>query len=527
MRKNKRGVKKMTTILFSFMIALGLSLLLTPLAGKLGSRFGAIDMPDDRKIHIAPMPRSGGIAIFLSFLLTIVIAKLWKTDITDLLDLNQVSIFFFFGAIIVFGIGLFDDFHRIPASIKLLFQIAAASVAFFGGLRIGALSFFGGLVETSIWSYAVTVFWFVLLINAINLIDGMDGLAAGISFFACIVMVILDILKSDYLSALLFAIVAGSVLGFLRYNFNPASIFMGDGGSYFLGYTIAGFSILTSTKAQMSAILLIPVLALGLPLFDTILSPLRRFIRGKKMFSPDSRHIHHRLIRLGLTTKRTVLMLYGVSCALCAIAVVMTTYRDEGAGLLLIVVGAGAFFFVRKLGYLEYFAGDKLYGWLRDLSDVAGFSHERRSFLGLQMDAGISKNHDDLWHVVGRALEMLEFDYARLNLNSRESGMDMRKKEEDGSSASVEKAKEGPGWEWSRSSSGKPKNAGMLFDQKSKDLLLRIELPLLLQDKVYYGKLLLVKNIERNNLSHYSLRRVEHLRRTICSTLKKLEGVRD
>jgi len=220
-------------------------------------------------------------------------------------------------------------------------------------------------------------------------------------------------------------------------------------------------------------------------------------------------------------------MLYGVSCALCAIAVVMTTYRDEGAGLLLIVVGAGAFFFVRKLGYLEYFAGDKLYGWLRDLSDVAGFSHERRSFLGLQMDAGISKNHDDLWHVVGRALEMLEFDYARLNLNSREIDMDIRAKGDHGSSASVEKAKEGPGWEWSRSSSGKPKNAGMLFDQKSKDLLLRIELPLLLQDKVYYGKLLLVKNIERNNLSHYSLRRVEHLRRTICSTLKKLEEVKN
>ena len=418
----------MTTILFSFMIALALSLLLTPLAGKFGRRFGAIDMPNDRKIHTAPMPRSGGAAILISFLLAIILAKLWKTDITDLLTLNNETLFFLSGAMIVFGIGLVDDFHRIPASIKLLFQIAGASFAFFGGLRIAGLSFFGSLFATSIWSYAITVFWFLVIINAINLVDGMDGLAAGIVFFACIVMVILDILKSDYLSALFFATLGGSVLGFLRYNFNPASIFMGDSGSYFLGYAIAGFSIMNSIKAQMSAILLIPVLALGLPLFDTILSTLRRFIRGRKIFSADNGHIHHKLLGLGLTTKRTVLMFYGVSCALCAIAVIMTVYRDEGAGLLLIILGAGAFFFVRKLGYLEYFAGDKLYGWLRDLRDVAGFSNERRSFLGLQMDAGKSKSHEELWLVVGIALEMLEFDYARLNLNSRESDMDMRKK---------------------------------------------------------------------------------------------------
>lgn len=418
---------------------------------------------------------------------------------------------------IVFGIGLVDDFHRISPSIKFLFQVLAASMAFFGGMKIGTVSFLGNIPESTIWSYAVTVFWFVIIINAINLVDGMDGLAAGIVFFACIVMVILDILKGNYLSALLFATLGGAVLGFLRYNFNPASIFMGDGGSYFLGYAIAGFSIMSSIKAQMSAILLIPVLALGLPLFDTILSTLRRFIRGRKIFSADNGHIHHRLLGLGLTTKRTVLMFYGVSCALCAIAVIITVYRDEAAGLLLIVLGAGAFFFVRKLGYLEYFAGDKVYGWLRDISDVAGFSSSRRSFLGLQMDAAASKGYEELWLVIGLALEMLEFDYAQLQVNS--FGI-----EENTETSDVQKKKkEKPDWEWSRNSLHKPGYAIRMLNQRPRHCLMRIELPLFLENNTCFGVLLLIKDVEQKNLSPYSIRRVEHLRRTICSTLQKLK----
>jgi len=526
----------MTTILATFAIALALSILLTPFSKWFGRKFGAVDVPNERKIHTTPMPRTGGLAIVLSFILVLVIVKLWQTQISDLFVLDRATIFFLCGALIVFGIGFFDDFHRIHAGIKFLFQVAAAIVAFFGGLKIGAIGIFDPPVLGGFYSFILTVFWFVLIINAVNLVDGMDGLAGGIVVFACVAIVMLNILREEYLSAMLFAALGGATLGFLRYNFNPASIFLGDGGSYFLGYAIAGLSILSGAKAQMGAILLIPMLALGVPLFDTILAPVRRFIRGKKMFSPDNGHIHHRMQEMGLTSNRVVWLLYAVSFCLCILAVIVVNLRDERAGLFLIVLGVGAVFFVRKLGYFEYFATDKVYGWLRDITDVAGISHDRRSFLSLQMDINSSKNAEELWWVVGRALEMLEFDYALLQVNkgvngdegpghapANKEGGDGDRRRIPSPMASVEMRGEPPAWEWSRKALENPGDGLMMVAQKLGHCLMRIELPLLLEKNTCFGILLLIKDVEQNNLSHYTLRRVEHLRRTICSTLQKLQ----
>ena len=217
----------MTTILAIFITALVLSLVLTPLAGRLGIRFGAVDYPEERKVHTSSLARCGGIGIFLSFLLTLFASSLFiSTSVSGLLVLDSQMALILLGALIVFGIGLFDDFHRLGSMIKFLFQIIAATAAFLGGLQIGHLDFFGVSLHFSILSYFITVFWFVLLINAVNLIDGLDGLAGGITFFACTVMVILAIMKQNYLIAMLFAALGGSTLGFLRYNFNPASIFL-------------------------------------------------------------------------------------------------------------------------------------------------------------------------------------------------------------------------------------------------------------------------------------------------------------
>ena len=207
--------------------------------------------------------------------------------------------------------GLADDFKRLGPGIKFVFQVAGASLAYLGEARV-SLFHFGNWAVGGALDYGFTVIWFVLLINAVNLIDGLDGLASGVVFFACAMMVILSTIGERYLSAMLFAALGGSALGFLRYNFNPASVFMGDGGSYFLGYAVAAISVLESTKAQMGAALLIPVLGLGVPIFDTMLSPLRRFVRGKKMFMPDQGHVHHRLMRMGLNHRRIVLTLYGI-----------------------------------------------------------------------------------------------------------------------------------------------------------------------------------------------------------------------
>jgi len=272
------------------------------------------------------------------------------------------------------------------------------------------------MIQSPVLSYGLTIFWFLLFINAVNLVDGLDGLAGGIVVFASMVLVLLLILSKQYVTALYFSILAGSVLGFLRYNFNPASIFLGDGGSYFLGYAIASLSILGSVKSQVGAALAIPLLALGVPLFDTILSPLRRFIRGKKMFHPDNGHVHHHLINLGLTTRKAVLILYGITFLLCLLAIFATNLRDERAGLFLVVLGAGVAIFVRKLGYFEYLASDKLYGWFQDISDQTGFSHDRRSFLNQQIEISQSKNINELWDRLQTAAHFLGIEFIELKL---------------------------------------------------------------------------------------------------------------
>ncbi len=351
----------MTTILFTFVLALILSLLLTPLVKKLGIKLGAMDIPDARKMHHSPIPRTGGLAIFVAAMATAGIAGLLKTSVSELMIMNDEVLFFLAGALVVFGIGLFDDFHRLGPWTKFAFQLIGATLAFAGGVNVNGFHVFGTVIQSPVFNYALTVFWFLLFINAINLVDGLDGLAGGIVVFASLVMVILSILREEFLVAIYFSILSGSVLGFLRYDFNPASIFLGDGGSYFLGYAIAGLSIIGSVKSQMGAAITIPILALGIPLFDTMFSPVRRFVRGRKMFSPDSGHIHHKLIKMGLTTKRAVLTIYGVTLFLCILAVIATNLRDEQAGLFLIILGVGAAIFVRKLGYFEYLASDKFY----------------------------------------------------------------------------------------------------------------------------------------------------------------------
>lgn len=489
----------MTTILIIFAIALSLSLVLTPLAGRLGVRFGALDEPAERKMHGKPIPRTGGLSIFVVFILTLVISSLFNTKISDLLILDRQTAFLLAGAIICFNIGLFDDFRRLGPWIKFLFQIMAASVAYWGGIHIGGFNVLGVYIKVGLFSYFVTVFWFVLFINAVNLVDGLDGLAGGIVVFASAIMVILSVLKEDFLTAIFFTTLGGSVLGFLRYNFNPATIFLGDGGSYFLGYAVAGISIMGSVKSQLSAAILIPLLALGIPLFDTILSPLRRFIRGRKMFQPDNGHVHHRLIDMGLTTKKAVFTIYILTFLLCIMAVVMVNIRDEQAGLFLIVLGTGVVIFVRKLGYFEYIGSDKIYGWLKDITDEAGISHHRRTFLSLQIDAGRSENFEELWQHITIAFNMLEFDMAELNLNSKNP-----------SNSAFQKH-----WLWTR-------EGFEISNDICNESLFKLELPLLNNEEKNFGILWLVKDLKRNVISHNTLRRVEHLRRTLIEALGRI-----
>jgi len=490
-----------TEILIVFITSLLLSLFLTPLAGRLGFKFRAIDHPGERKVHLNPTPRTGGLAIFVTFVVGLIACRYFVTDFADFLPNNFRLDLFFLGAALIFGVGLWDDFKRLGPWTKLFVQIIGASIAYFGGVRITNLAGFMN-IDLQWVGYIVTIFWFTLFINAINLVDGLDGLAAGLVCFTSLVMAALGLLKQNYFAATLFAVLAGSVMGFLRYNFNPATIFLGDGGSYLLGYLVAGLSALTSLKTNVGATMLIPLLALGIPVFDALLSPVRRFIRGQEMFMPDNRHIHHRLLAMGLTTKKAVWLIYAISICLCATAIFLVNLRDEQSGLILILLAAGSVLFIRKLGYLDYLASDKMLGWFQDVTDSVGVSREKRGFLNIQIEINRAENCEQLWTHLIDALEMLNFDRCDLKLNGFCQAPGLF---EDGEAHILR---------WNR----------MNGDSHVLKRTLRIDLPLVGSDKRWFGNLVLEKDVTNHEIGHYTLKRVEHLRRNIIKSMEKFDA---
>ncbi len=487
----------MTTLLAVFLIAFLLSLFLTPLSGKLGKKLGAIDLPTERKIHTTPIPRSGGIAVFLSMALTIAVSVIFNTDITNQLVFDRKTLYLMGGAFLCFSVGFVDDFFRIKPGIKFFFQISSATMAFLGGVKIQYFHLWGIYIDFSVFSYFVTVFWFVLFVNAVNFMDGLDGLASGTVFFASSVLVVLSIIRGEFLSAMFFATLAGALLGFLKYNFNPASVFLGDGGSYFLGFSIAGLSILSSAKSQLGAVILLPVIALGLPLFDTILSPLRRFAKGRSMFKPDSGHIHHKLIHMGFSTKHVVVFIYFITLCLGIMAILMVNLRDERTGLFLILLGAGVIFFIRKLGYFDYFVSDRIYEWFTDISDDAGLSYTRRNLLSIQMKMNRVTTLDELWENLCEALDLLNFDKAELQIEAV-----YRRYLE----TSMEKQV------WSKTDNR----------DIDKNNFMKLELPILSKQGEKIGTFMLEKNLRHDPVDHNSLRRIEHLRRTVVDCLNRI-----
>lgn len=494
-----------TELILLFFIALGLSMVLTPAARAFGTRFGALDMPAERKVHTKPIPRIGGLAVFLAFMFTCCIGQRLFPNAGYLYKYNFNTAMGHTGAILILLCGLFDDFRRLNPWVKLFFQIAAGTFAFFGGAAITNFFVAGyGIAFNPFFSYVVTILWFLLFINAVNLVDGLDGLAGGLVFFTCLVMAFSTYFHSQYLYTFYFIIVSGAVLGFLKYNFNPASIFLGDGGSYFLGYVIAILSIRSSAKSNVSVLMLIPLLALGVPIFDAVLSPIRRYIRGRSMFQPDKGHIHHALLRMGLTSRKAVMMIYGISMVLCVAGILLMLFRGKGMeGFVLAALLVGMIFLVRKMGYIEYLAVDKFYGWLQDMTDVAGLSQARRSFLSLQIEAGKSQNIDELWVHIGDALEMLAFDRAQLHYKAEPVREWIRK--------------DPPAEEPEKIDSG-------IKDIKRFDSLMRIDIPLREHPGAeFFGKLVLDKDLKKGALKHYTIRRVEHLRRTLISNIVRLK----
>jgi UDP-GlcNAc:undecaprenyl-phosphate GlcNAc-1-phosphate transferase len=301
--------------LLAFLVATVVVLLATPLIKKMGLKAGLVDRPGGRKIHNRPMVRLGGVAIFLGTLIALL--SVWGLGGFGFLPPNKeyeiwgVTI----GGLAFFLIGLADDLFTLPALSRLVMQFLVAGMAWQAGVQINFLSIpHMGMVSLQDWiSLPITVIWLVGMANAINMIDGLDGLAAGVSGIAAVVMMIVCLFMKQPAAALIAAALAGAALGFLRYNFNPAQIFMGDGGAYFMGFTLAGVGVIGLVKGVTTVAVLLPYLILAVPILDISSVVLDRLRRGKSPFSADKRHLHHRLLNAGLSQRLIVMFIYSLT----------------------------------------------------------------------------------------------------------------------------------------------------------------------------------------------------------------------
>lgn len=421
----------------------------------------------------------------------------------------------------IFGLGLWDDIRHLPPFFKLCGQILISIIVYWGGVRINIISIpFMDFLHLGYMSLPVTVFWFVLVINAINLADGLDGLAAGISLFVSLTMLVICLIGGQLLIAVGFAALSGTLIAFLRYNFNPASIFMGDSGSYFLGYVLAGMSILGSIKGQVATAMLIPIIALGIPLIDTMWAPLRRFALGREVFKPDTGHLHHKLINLGYSHRRAVLIIYGFTVVLGIAAIIMIHSRDETAALVLLVVGSGVILLGHQMGLKLFVERGRLSGWLRDVSDATGITYERRSFFNHEVTILQSQDLPELWKSICDALESLEIDMAELIIY-RDTADDPDRKPDLSDTGITPFGREvQSAYDWRR-------HERVEETWHSRESLFKIELPLVKKDNFHsrvYGTLLLFKEVEKQNPNYHMLTRIEQLRRTVNSVLEKIRS---
>ena len=336
----------------AFMIALGMALILTPAVIAFARQTGALDKPDARKVHVRPIPRIGGIGIYAAFMASILVQLIFA-DVTPEFMTSLIGLMI--GGTIIVAIGIIDDYCDLPAKVKLLGQIFAAAVLVISfDVRIDVITDpFGDYIYLEFLAIPATIFWVVGLTNTVNLIDGLDGLAAGVSSIAAVTIFLVAMEEGIPFVAMVTAALAGAAVGFLYYNFNPARIFMGDTGSMFLGFMLAGISVVGAVKSAATIALIVPILALGLPILDTTFAIVRRARNHRPIFKPDKGHLHHRLLAHGFTQKQAVLLMYVVSAlfGLCAIA--LTAVSTQAAALIILIVAAAVLVGARKLGILQ------------------------------------------------------------------------------------------------------------------------------------------------------------------------------
>ncbi len=352
-------------------VALGVTYLLTPLVRRAAVRLGLTDKPGTRKVHAMAIPRLGGVALVGGFAAAMAVQLVGErfAGWAPVLMRGGMPLWgTFAGMLVIFAVGLVDDIRGMRPVVKLLGQVAAAALPIAAGLRVEYIGnpFQGGLQQLGLLGIPVTLLWIVGFANVINLIDGLDGLAAGISGIAAISFLVLAVEMNELVAAALAAALIGACVGFLRYNFHPASIFMGDSGAMFLGFALATMSLHGVMKSVAAITLVVPLLVIGVPVFDTFSAIIRRARSGRPIQEADDGHIHHRLLHRGFNQRQTVLFIYIWSAALAvggyAMRFVPTLYK-----LLVFVVLAVLSGFMAK--WLGLFDAARAHGD-EDLEDV-------------------------------------------------------------------------------------------------------------------------------------------------------------
>lgn len=339
------NLRRVSMLYLTLFICFITSILITPLVKKLAFKIGATDKPNQRKVHQKIMPRLGGLAIFFSFLIGYLVLQ------PD----SKYALPILIGSIIIIITGVLDDMIELSAKIKLGGQLVATLiVVVYGGVQIDFINLpFGGKLEFGMLSIPITVLWIVGITNAINLIDGLDGLAAGVSSIVLITISGMAIMMGNVFVTSMGFIVLGSTLGFLFYNFHPAKIFMGDTGALFLGYMISVLSLLGFKNVAVISFI-VPVIILGVPISDTFFAIIRRIVKNQPLSAPDKSHLHHCLLRLGYSHRQTVLIIYGMSAIFGLAAVIFSKVQTMwGSFLVLAILLVAIEIIVEKIGLVD------------------------------------------------------------------------------------------------------------------------------------------------------------------------------
>jgi UDP-GlcNAc:undecaprenyl-phosphate GlcNAc-1-phosphate transferase len=385
----------------AFILSIVCGTILTPLVRRLAHHIGALDHAlSSRKIHGRPIPRLGGVAMVLAFYAPLLGLLLFHSGVSEMfLEEREKVIGLFVGGLAIALLGVYDDLRGAGAGRKFVVQFAVAGLMFGLGYRIEAVANpFGSELHLGWLSLPFTLFWIVGVINALNLIDGLDGLAGGVALVAVLTTFLCSLQRGHPLMVLFSGALAGAILGFLFYNFNPATIFMGDTGSMFLGFVLATSAIQTNQKSSTAVAVMIPAIALGLPIIDTLLAMGRRALRGRPIFQADKEHIHHRLLARGLSHRQAVLVLYGFCVLLGAVALVLTYANSMQSAFLLLALGVIAFVALRTLGYMR----------LDRISDTATERRKNKALRAAARPLGKRlrqvRSLDEAWVIVREAL---------------------------------------------------------------------------------------------------------------------------